>query len=601
MMQALSSYLFYYFTISSLIRFSLIIFLSNYGIKSYREKYSRIVINSGIIIDLINIFCILILNQYLPSNTGIENYFYSGINLNIIWNRNSIAFFCYSIAVMSFVARFSSYYLHRDLYFFKFFSLLYILELAICFLLLTSSSNGIFIGWELLGLTSVLLIAFYETRIAALKNALTILVIYKISDIILYSSIIYSQYLGYSLYTDISIPWLMVLFLFSCTLKSSLFPWIWLPRAMEGPTPSSAMFYGGLATHIPVFIFLNLSISHPINNNYLIFFLSILILISSVISSLMSRMAPDAKSTIAYSSTAQIGVIYIEILCGFYLLALVHSLMNGVYRTIEFLNSPSQIYNNNKITNFSYKSKKQHNKFNFISKFKKTLFNFAYHEFVIPRKLITIIQKFLGLHSFKANKRVFKNYIIVSFSLFILINILCIYIFNIIGNISDYTLLLCALILNIISVLYKYKNLKFFIALLGSTFAVFASLANHLYFTIHYSYFIFIFLIIYFLIDINFFLKSEENERNFAGIKFKSYSLNILIFFIGISIIGVPGLSSYIIWENFIHELHGSYPNLLIVGFYIISLNTIAFFKFYFINFLGYKNIHKFYEKALIS
>lgn len=594
MNKLLSQYFFYYFSISSILRFILVLIFCGQNPISLGEKRVRAVVSGGIILDLIHIVLILILSKHLTQIT-INDFLYFADDFNIIWSSYTIAFFCFCIGLISIVARFSSIYLHRDYYFYKFFSLLYILELAVCLLVLTGSSGSIFIGWELLGLSSILLIAFYEHRMAVLKNSLIILVIYKIADVIFYSALISSAYFGNHIYTQIEQPITEAFILIACVIKSSIFPFIWLPRAMEGPTPSSAIFYGGLATHIPMFIFLNISMHHPAHNTLFTNSMVVYLLVSSFISNLMSKQATDAKTAISYASITQLAVIYIEILLGFYTLALIHGIMNGVYRSFNFLKSPSLIYQHHHIEK---RRKHVHTKNILIpNQVKQYLYRLAYHEFYIPRMLTHCIALFLGLHNSRSRLNSIQMYLLISLSLFFIFELSIYFLLHIKMGVLDESLLLLGLGFNFIATLYKYRPIHFFIVILASTCTIFTILFEHIHSTMLHLEWIFILAMIYFIVDLFIHGIKIDKPINYSGRMYKSSLSNLFILIIGISLIGIPGLTSYIIWERLEHELLPYYPNLIIEGFFILALNTVLFFRFYYANFLG-KKIHiNYYEE----
>lgn len=587
MNKLLSEYFFYYFTLSSLVRFFLVLIFSSQNPVHLGEKRVRVIVSLGIISDLIHLILILSLNQYLSQIT-INDFLYFADDFKILWTPYSIAFFTFCISLISLVARFSSFYLHRDNYFYKFFSLLFILELAVCLLVLTSSSGSIFIGWELLGLSSVLLIAFYEHRAAVLKNSLLILVIYKIADVIFYSALIASAYFGAHIYTQIANPAAELLILIACLIKSSIFPFLWLPRAMEGPTPSSAIFYGGIATHLPMFIFLNISMNHPAHS--LLFTVSTISLISlsSIITTLMSKQAVDAKNAIAYASVAQLGLIYIEILLGFYTLALTHGIINGVYRSFEFLKSPSLIYEHHAAERRG-KSNATHHFLNLKmpQTIQKHLYILTYHEFYLSRMLMHCIELFLGLHNSRTRISSIRNYLIISLTIFLIFEISIYYLLHIKLGFLDESLLLLGLSFNFIGTLYKYKPRQFFIIIFASTLTVFTVLFEHIHQLSLYLEWGFFALLCYFIFDLWHNGITVYKPINYSGRFYTSTKMNILILILGISLIGIPGLTSYIIWERLEHELMPFYPNLIMEGFFILALNTILFFRFYYTNFLG--------------
>jgi NADH:ubiquinone oxidoreductase subunit 5 (subunit L)/multisubunit Na+/H+ antiporter MnhA subunit len=125
------------------------------------------------------------------------------------------------------------------------------------------------------------------------------------------------------------------------TIKSAQFPFTtWLPRAMEGPTASSAIFYGSLSVHIGVFLLLR---THPFWEDMLWAKIVIIAIgtITAIMATMIARVQPTVKTQIAYSSAAQIGLMFIEVALGFHWLVLVHFAGNAFLRTYQLLVSPS--------------------------------------------------------------------------------------------------------------------------------------------------------------------------------------------------------------------------------------------------------------------
>ena len=125
------------------------------------------------------------------------------------------------------------------------------------------------------------------------------------------------------------------------TIKSAQFPFTtWLPRAMEGPTASSAIFYGSLSVHIGVFLLLR---TYPFWEDMLWAKIAIITIgaITAIMGTMIARVQPTVKTQIAYSSAAQIGLMFIEIALGFHWLVLVHFAGNAFLRTYQLLVSPS--------------------------------------------------------------------------------------------------------------------------------------------------------------------------------------------------------------------------------------------------------------------
>ena len=255
------------------------------------------------------------------------------------------------------VATFSKYYMHRDDGYKRFFNTILLFATAYNFIILAGNFETLFIGWEIKGICSFILIAFYRNRYLPVKNAFKAVTNYRISDVALmlamwmmhhltHQNINFSQ-LGEAKeianaanQTGMAI-FIVCMIILPATIKSAQFPFTtWLPRAMEGPTASSAIFYGSLSVHIGVFLLLR---TYPFWED--MFWAKIVIIavgaITAIMGTMIARVQPTVKTQIAYSSAAQIGLMFIEIALGFHWLVLVHFAGNAFLRTYQLLVSPS--------------------------------------------------------------------------------------------------------------------------------------------------------------------------------------------------------------------------------------------------------------------
>jgi NADH-quinone oxidoreductase subunit L len=217
-----------------------------------------------------------------------------------------------------------------------------------------------FIGWEMLGISSFLLIAFYRDRYLPVKNAVKVFSIYRVGDVGFILAMWMSHHLWHENITFVKLTdvayvnthlethswfgiFISLMILISAAAKSAQLPFSsWLPRAMEGPTPSSAIFYGSLSVHIGVFLLLRTFPfwEHQLSIRILI---GILGLATSFVATGIARVQSSVKSQVAYSSIAQIGLIFIEVAAGFQGLALIHFAGNAFLRTYQLLVSPSVV------------------------------------------------------------------------------------------------------------------------------------------------------------------------------------------------------------------------------------------------------------------
>nr|MBX2843252.1 hypothetical protein [Flammeovirgaceae bacterium] len=215
------------------------------------------------------------------------------------------------------------------------------------------------------------------------KNAIKVFTIYRIGDVgillamwmshhLWHENITFQKLANYELVHEVLLShnaigiFISLMILVAAAAKSAQLPFsAWLPRAMEGPTPSSAIFYGSLSVHIGAFLLMR---TYPFweHQFYVRLLIGCLGLSTAIITSLIARVQPTVKGQIAYSSAAQIGIIFIEIAAGWEKLALLHFAGNAFFRTYQLLISPSvvtylireQFYNfipkNRSINNVTY-------------------------------------------------------------------------------------------------------------------------------------------------------------------------------------------------------------------------------------------------------
>jgi NAD(P)H-quinone oxidoreductase subunit 5 len=126
--------------------------------------------------------------------------------------------------------------------------------------------------------------------------------------------------------------------------KSALVPFSgWLPRAMEGPTPSSAVFYGALSVHLGAFLLLRVS---PLLDQSLTLRVVIVLvgLSTAVFGTFAARVQTDIKCALSFASLTQVGIIVAEIGFGLRYLALIHILGHACLRTLQFLRAPTILH-----------------------------------------------------------------------------------------------------------------------------------------------------------------------------------------------------------------------------------------------------------------
>jgi NADH:ubiquinone oxidoreductase subunit 5 (subunit L)/multisubunit Na+/H+ antiporter MnhA subunit len=280
--------------------------------------------------------------------------------IDFYFDKISAAYYLVGAGLSFMVVIYSRYYLHREEGYKRFFNTILFFYLGYNITIFSGNFETLFVGWEMLGISSFLLIAFYRDRYLPVKNAIKVFSIYRLGDVGLILAMWMSHHLWfenisfdrlnnfvlvhYQLehHTKVGI-FISLMILIAAAAKSAQLPFSsWLPRAMEGPTPSSAIFYGSLSVHIGIFLLLRTYHfwEHQILVRIAIGFLG---LTTCFIATGISRVQSSIKSQIAYASIAQIGIIFVEVAMGWHLLALYHFAGNAFLRTYQLLVSPSVV------------------------------------------------------------------------------------------------------------------------------------------------------------------------------------------------------------------------------------------------------------------
>lgn len=293
-------------------------------------------------------------------SVALGNWFAAGdyrFPLVLLLDRLSLPFFTMTVVLAGLVGQFSVTYLHRDRGFLRFFLLLHLFTFGSLLAFSAGSFDLLIAGWEIVGITSVLLIAFFQQRSAPVENGLRVFGIYRACDIGLLVAVFAMHHWAGTASFDRGLPSLApaqsaavcLLLLFAAAGKAAQVPFSgWLPRAMEGPTPSSAIFYGAISIHAGAYLLLR--IQPMLAQSHLASALVIATGLATAIHGTMAgRVTADAKTSLAYASLTQVGVIFVEIGLGWKWIAVAHILGHAAVRTLQFLRAPSMLHDYHKM------------------------------------------------------------------------------------------------------------------------------------------------------------------------------------------------------------------------------------------------------------
>ena len=294
-----------------------------------------------------------------------------------------------TIAFLVFI--FSRYYMHREAGFKRYFCTMLLFFLGYNIVIFAGNFETLFTGWELLGISSFLLITFFRDRYLPVKNGLKVVSLYRFTDICLILAMWMSHHFWHENITFIKLNdlalvsehlhqyywsgiFIALMIFIAGAAKSAQLPFSsWLPRAMEGPTSSSAIFYGSLSVHLGAFLLLR---TYPFWESLIMIKILIIAtgLLTAIIANSIAKVQSSVKTQIAYSSITQIGLIFIEVALGFHFLALLHFAGNAFLRSYQLLVSPSVLSYLTHDMFFSFKPKDNKPGIQFFDKIKNTIY-----------------------------------------------------------------------------------------------------------------------------------------------------------------------------------------------------------------------------------
>jgi NADH-ubiquinone oxidoreductase chain 5 len=280
-------------------------------------------------------------------------------SLNVLWGFQfdslTVSMLIPVLIVSSLVHVYSIGYMSHDPHNQRFFSYLSLFTFMMVILVTANNFLLMFVGWEGVGICSYLLVSFWFTRIAANQSSISALLTNRVGDCffmigmfaILWSfgNIDYSTVFSLAPFVNENIVTIIgVCLLIGAMAKSSQVGLhVWLPMAMEGPTPVSALIHA--ATMVTAGVYLLMRTSPLIEYSSTVLILCLWLgAITTVFSSLIGLFQQDIKKVIAYSTMSQLGMMVIAVGLSSYNLALFHLVNHAFYKALLFLGAGAVIH-----------------------------------------------------------------------------------------------------------------------------------------------------------------------------------------------------------------------------------------------------------------
>jgi len=280
------------------------------------------------------------------------------VDMALLADPLSITMALFVTGIGSLIHLYSIGYMHGDPKFSKFFLYLNLFVFSMLMLVLGENLLVTFLGWEGVGACSYFLISFWHTRDSAATAGKKAFVTNRVGDwgmmvamFLAFSSVGTLSYAGINAAADggklaavTATGIAMMLFVGACGKSAQLPLYIWLPDAMEGPTPVSALIHAATMVTSGVFLLTRMApvlhASYPWAGDVIATVGALTALFAATIAVAQT----DIKKVLAYSTVSQLGFMFLAIGSGAYVAAIFHMVTHAFFKALLFLGSGSVIH-----------------------------------------------------------------------------------------------------------------------------------------------------------------------------------------------------------------------------------------------------------------
>ncbi|NKB81842.1 MAG: NADH-quinone oxidoreductase subunit L [Nitrospirales bacterium] len=334
-----------------------------WGESSHRVGIPAISLSFGL-----SILAFLEVVNHGPFSLSLYRLFESGslaIDINVYVDQLTVLLLLLVTGVSTIVHVYSSRYMIGDPRYNRFFAVIALFTFSMVLLVMSGNLLMLLVCWEVMGICSYLLISHWAQRSSACRAATKAFLVNAIADVGLSFGIILTFFTFKTLdiqtilaraesmqdYTVNILGWIGVdlhiypvplipFFLFIGAMgKSAQMPFhVWLPFAMEAPTPVSALIHAATMVNAGPFLLCRLS-PLLVLSPYAMTFIAVIGLLTALFAAIVSLTQTDIKKILAYSTISQIGFMMMTCGLGAFVVAIFHLLAHGCYKAFFFLST----------------------------------------------------------------------------------------------------------------------------------------------------------------------------------------------------------------------------------------------------------------------
>jgi NADH-quinone oxidoreductase subunit L len=281
-----------------------------------------------------------------------------GVDMALLADPLSVAMVLFVTGIAGLIHLFAVGYMHGDPKFSKFFMYLNLFVTAMVVLVLGENLLVTFLGWEGVGVCSYFLISFWHTRDSAATAGKKAFITNRVGDLgvmlamfltfgavgsLSYSALNSAAETG-ALATSTATAIALLLFLGAAGKSAQLPLYFWLPDAMEGPTPVSALIHAATMVTAGVFVLVRVNPVIASAEPWATSTIAWIGVITALFAATIAVAQTDIKKVLAYSTVSQLGLMVLAVGVGGYAAAIFHMITHAAFKALLFLGSGSVIH-----------------------------------------------------------------------------------------------------------------------------------------------------------------------------------------------------------------------------------------------------------------